>query len=92
MTILLTFLVLLNWNRNPSPDVAGYRVYWRTFDITQPPDLGGPFFVSWDVGNTNRAELATVPNVGFDYAVTCYDRWGNESDFSNENFCIYVRP
>jgi hypothetical protein len=90
MTLLLSFLLLLQWHASESPYVTGYRVYWRTSEPSEPA-FNLPFYFSADVGNVTRWENLQVENVFYYYAVTCYDAWGRESDFSNCNFVIYVR-
>lgn len=64
------------WDANTEPDVAGYKIYWRT--------SGGAFtdVDSIDVGNVIEYTLTgNVPNKT-ELAVTCYDTSGNESEFS----------
>jgi hypothetical protein len=96
-------MLLLNWESTqfPPPNtdgapagfwVAGYRVYWSTLPDTQPPVFRGPFYHSIDVGRSTHWEPVQAENVWYCYAVTCYDVWGRESEFSNFNLVIYVRP
>jgi hypothetical protein len=69
----------LRWQRNPEPDVAGYRIVWR--DTTA---------ADWqhfrDVGEVTRATLADVSKDDFQFGVQAYDREGNLSVAS------YPRP
>jgi hypothetical protein len=67
--------VTLEWDRNPEPNVAGYRVY----SGRQSRVYGSVL----DVGNQTVAQLPTNPGTTF-YAVTAYDDTGLESDFSEE--------
>lgn len=59
--------------------------------VFSEPILTGPFYFSADVGNVTHWETSLPQNVFGLYAVTAYDIWGRESDFSNMNLDIYVR-
>ncbi len=67
--------VVVEWDANPEPSVAGYRVYWGTQSRVYDSVV--------DVGNATLAQLAT-PALKTFYAVTAYDTNGMESDFSDE--------
>ena len=74
--------VLLRWDANPSPGLAGYRLYWgkssRTYDgmITVPlTDLEDP---------ANPEYGVRLVNGTWYFAVTAYNLAGLESDYSNE--------
>jgi len=69
--------VTLSWNPNSDPSVVGYRVYYGT--------ASRAYTNSVDVGNVTTATLA-MPSAGttYHFAATCYDGFGDESDFSNE--------
>lgn len=89
MALLLSFLLMLRIT-SPDPDiVAGYILYWRTFDPSELR-LGGPWLFSWDLGKTNIVDFPMNPNLYYDFVATCYGD-GSESDFSNEIFIIFVR-
>lgn len=67
---------LLSWNRNPEPDVAGYRVYYRpAFGIYNP---------AIDVGNDTTATITGLRPGTYYFAVTAYDDEGYESALSQE--------
>ena len=69
----------LAWNANTETDLAGYQVYYGT----APWQYGDPI----DVGNTTTYQLDGLQE-GMTYyiAVTAYDVYDNESDFSDEVF------
>ena len=85
--IAITFLLLfftpadaayldLAWDANTEP-VAGYRIYYGT--------ASREYVDSIDVGNTTTYLLdGLLEGVTYYIAVTAYDVYGNESDFSNE--------
>lgn len=62
----------LRWQKNPEPDVAGYRIVWRE---TTTPDWQH----SRDVGDVTRATLNDISKDDFQFAVQAYDRDGNLS-------------
>ncbi|WP_447979345.1 BACON domain-containing protein [Candidatus Nitrospira bockiana] len=67
----------LTWNANTASDLAGYRVYMGT----APGTYGSPT----DVGNvTSHKVVGLLPGTTFYFAVTAYDKSGNESSYSNE--------
>ena len=68
----------LAWDASSDPAVSGYKLYWGT--------ASGTYGTPLDAG---KAVTFTVPNLtaGIKYfAVTAYDRLGNESGYSNEVF------
>lgn len=73
--------VSLEWDISPSPDVAGYIVYYGR--------ESGHYTDAVDVGNTKGAtidiyEKSVLRHSSVFFAVTAYDIWGLESDYSNE--------
>lgn len=73
----------LTWNPSSDPDAAGYNIYYGTASRVY----------SWTIAaGTNT--YATVPGLlsgtTYYFAVTTYDKFGNESDFSNE--AVYLVP
>lgn len=69
--------VILAWDANTEPDLAGYRLWWglksRSYDAVI------------DVGDTTQFTVYWLPmNVRLYFAVTAYDTASNESLFSNE--------
>ena len=63
----------LAWDANTEPDLAGYRVYYGT--------ASREYVDSIDAENTTTYLLDGLLE---DIAVTAYDVYGNESDFSDE--------
>ncbi len=80
-------VVHLYWNRSPEPDLAGYAVYRGSV-----PE--GPYFhlddVSADATSYDDTSVANGETVY--YAVTAFDRAGNESDLSAELVFDTPRP
>jgi hypothetical protein len=71
-------------NGNPQPQVVGYALYFGP--------TSGVYVESIDVGfYTTLTLLDLQPNRPYYFVVTAYDRWENESDFSNE-VCTIVSP
>ena len=69
----------LAWDANTEPDLAGYRVYYGTASREYGIDN------SIDVGNTTTYRVdSLLEGVTYYIAVTAYDTYGNESDFSDE--------
>ena len=74
--------LLLTWNPNAEPDLAGYRVYWGT--------SSGNYTGQVDVGDTTGCALRGLTNGTTYYiAVTAYDSSGNESGRSVE---VHLAP
>lgn len=71
-------------NGNPQQQVAGYYLYYG-------PD-SGVYNVSIDVGfHTSLTVSDLQTNQPYYFAVTAYDEWDNESDFSHE-VCVIPLP
>lgn len=69
--------VIVSWNPNTEPDLAGYKVYYGT----EP----GEYTTSIDVGNVTQREVSGLEMGGtYYFAVTAYDFNGNESAPSTE--------
>ena len=69
----------LAWDANTEPHLAGYRVYYGTASREYGIDN------SIDVGNTTTYRVdSLLEGVTYYIAVTAYDMYGNESDFSDE--------
>jgi len=67
----------LAWDPNGEPDLAGYKIYYGT----ESADYD---FVI-DVWNTTYFTVSGLaPETRYYFALTAYDIWGNESDFSGE--------
>ncbi len=68
--------VIVQWNRNAEPDVAGYRVYWG--------NNSGQYTQWKNVVDDTTCVLEDLPVGNYFLAVTAYDTAGNESSFSKE--------
>jgi len=69
--------VLIEWDPNEEPDLAGYKVYYGT--------ESRKYTKSYDVGDTTQFKLYWLPmNVRLYFVATAYDTVPNESLFSNE--------
>ena len=74
--------VLIEWNTNTEPDLAGYRVYWGT--------ASGVYTGMVDVGLTQSPASpayvlgSLIPGVLYFFSVTAYDTANNESGFGPE--------
>jgi hypothetical protein len=72
-----SYSVALAWDRSPSPEVTGYRVYYGA--------ASGNYTNSVVVGNvTSNTVPGLSSGVTYFFAVTSYDMNGLESTFSNE--------
>jgi hypothetical protein len=69
----------LRWKANPEPDVAGYRIVWRS-------TTAADWEHSRDVGNLTRETLAGISKDDYQFGVQAYDRDGNLS------VAAYPRP
>jgi hypothetical protein len=80
-------VVTIYWNENQEPDLAGYAVYRGTSDP-------GPYFFLADVSASQTYYDDFDVNNGetWFYAVTAFDRAGNESELSRESVFDTPRP
>jgi hypothetical protein len=67
----------LAWDPSPEPDLAGYKIYYGTGSGDYDSVLN-----VWNVTYYTVRYLA--PETQYYFALTAYDIWGNESDFSDE--------
>ena len=68
---------VLNWDRNPEANVAGYKLYVGTGSRSYGSSL--------DLGNvTTFKVIGLSKGKTYFFAITAYDTAGNESTFSNE--------
>lgn len=75
--------VNLQWDGNPDPTVTGYNVYYGSATRSYTNQLS--------VGDTTNATVSgLVEGNTYYFAVTAYDAFGDESDFSGET--VYVVP
>ena len=73
--------LVLRWNSNDEDDLAGYKVHYGT-DSTHyewVKDLK-------KVTECDLSELSLYENIPYEMALTAYDEYGNESDFSDPLF------
>lgn len=69
--------VILAWDANPEPDIAGYRIYSST--------VSGNYNATNDVGNVTTTTLSGLTTgMTYYFAATAYNTSGLESDYSNE--------
>jgi hypothetical protein len=61
---------------NPLGDLAGFIVHFGTDS--------GNYSSDFDVGNSSEVEIVDLDQGTYFFAVTAYDFFGNESDFSDE--------
>jgi len=67
----------LAWSPSPEPDLGGYKIYYGT------QSRNYDFLV--DVWNATYFTVSGLaPETRYYFALTAYDIWGNESDFSDE--------
>jgi hypothetical protein len=79
----------LVWRPNAEPDLAGYKVYWRT----SPPSklaLVAPWVFMTNVGNVTSCPLSMERGIYYYFAVTAYNVDGFESDYSGIVLVISV--
>jgi len=69
-------MVSVSWDPNSEPDLAGYILYYG-----KKP---GHYTSSIDVGNVHEYNIEDLEPGIYYYAVTAYDKNGNESSYSNE--------
>jgi hypothetical protein len=67
---------ILSWDANTEPDLAGYKVYYRT--------ASGNYGTPIDVGNQTTYTISGLGSGTYYFAARAYNTSGNESDFSNE--------
>lgn len=82
------FRVLLSWDPNPEPDIAGYKIYFGTRSRV--------YDVVLDVGNVTCTVITNLLDcTTYHFAATAYNQAALESDFSEECVvtpsCIEVR-
>ena len=77
--------VVISWNRNTEPDLAGYKVYWGTKSREYSNVV--------DVGlDTFKVITGLKFFTNYFFAITAYDTIPNESDFSQEVSIILSPP
>src|SRR6266850_4013008 len=68
--------VALQWDQNPEPDIAGYRLFYGP--------SSGNYTQQIDVGNTTAATVSDLANGTYFFVVTAYNTAALESLPSNE--------
>lgn len=91
ITILLSLMVTpsataemtvkLSWDASPSPDVAGYRLFARSYGGTY--DYTNPIWEGPEVMTDENPAVVTVPGHSA-FVCRAFDEDGNESVDSNE--------
>jgi hypothetical protein len=65
------------WDSNPEGELGGYKIYYGT--------QSGNYDFFKDVGDVTRKKIRRLkPETRYYFALTAYDVFGNESDFSAE--------
>ncbi len=67
--------IIFSWNANTELDIADYKVYRR---ITGDPDFYE--LANVDISQTNFIDITAEDKIWYDYAFTCSDLSGNESE------------
>jgi hypothetical protein len=75
----------LYWIGNTEEDLAGYRVYWNDTPT-------GAYEYMATTANAHYTDYDVVNGTTYYYAVTAYDRDGNESELSFETISDTPRP
>ncbi|MDO9558957.1 MAG: DUF799 family lipoprotein [Syntrophales bacterium] len=78
-------LVLLNWEKSPAPDLAGYRVYRSATPLSGFEEIAGMEF-------SELRDEKLVNNQKYYYQVSAVDRAGNESEKSDTVMGMPVAP
>jgi len=74
---LAASVLTLAWSPNTEYDLAGYKVYYGT--------RSRDYDAAIDVGDVSQYTVRGLePETRYYLALTAYDTWGNESDFSGE--------
>jgi hypothetical protein len=69
--------VPLAWNPSEDPNVAGYNVYYGTVSGDYTATVNAGYTTTYIVSNLQAGSI-------YYFAVTAYDSYGNESNYSNE--------
>ena len=69
-------IAILTWNPVPDPNFKGYNIYYGT--------SSGVYTISIDVGDFTSYTVTDLPDGTHYFAVTYYDKFFNESWYSNE--------
>jgi fibronectin type 3 domain-containing protein len=73
-----TNTVTLAWDASPSLDITNYCVYYGN-------NAGGPYPLKKNASTALTTSVSTLTNgVSYYFVATAQDKWGLESDFSNE--------
>ena len=95
LAYIITFLpvasygeeILLSWDQTPEEELAGYNVYYGTTSgvyFEEPFKLPKESLVEADGRVSYQFPITLSPELTYYFAVTAYDIWGYETDFSNE--------
>jgi hypothetical protein len=77
--------LILGWDPNPEPDIAGYRLHYGT--------TSGNYAVIKDVGNTTTAVISDlVPGTTYYFSVSAYSTASLEGPLSDEVSTTYHPP
>ena len=79
--------VTLGWGANIEPDLAGYKVYYKTGSSGAPYNGTGATegHSPIDIGNVTTYKITGLTNgITYFFVVTAYDTEALESDYSNQ--------
>lgn len=86
-------IITLQWDPNTEPDLAGYKLYYKTGIISGPPYDGTGISILWvtcdspvDLGDITEVTIDVPVGKNYIFTVTAYDNEipSLESDYSNE--------
>ena len=87
--LILAASVLLAWDANPEPDLAGYKIHVGIESFT----LGNPPVQTLDVGNVTQSPIDGLSyGTQYFFVATAYNQAGLESVYSNEVTYTPVPP
>lgn len=76
---VLAATVIMTWSKNAETDLAGYKIYRAT--VPGGYTKGTPIAT---VTTPKFTDSTVSPRTTYYYVVTAFDKFGNESPFSNE--------
>ena len=82
---IFAYDIVLRWDANEEPDLAGYRLYSRIENPCPPYNLIDSY-AETDLSNPLLPEVTVInleDNIKYFFVVTAYDSHRNESAYSN---------
>ncbi|OQX96621.1 hypothetical protein B6I21_00510, partial [candidate division KSB1 bacterium 4572_119] len=69
--------LILEWEQSGETNITGYKIYYGT----EPQN----YHTTLDAGNVTQKSIPNlIDGIEYYFALTCYNNYGQESDFSNE--------